>query len=39
MPDLLFWLYFVTSFTIVVGVLMIGAALHEYILYRRNRDR
>lgn len=36
MPDLRFWLYFVAAFTIVVAILMIGAALHEYISWKRD---
>jgi len=37
MPDLRYWLAFVTAFTIVVAVLMIGAAIHEYILWKRGK--
>lgn len=37
MPDLGFWLTFVASFTIVVGVLMVAAAIHEYWLWKRGR--
>jgi hypothetical protein len=35
MPDLRFWLYFVAAFTIVVGVLMVGVAVHEWWLWKR----
>lgn len=30
MPDLRYWLAFVEAFTIVVGVLMVGALIVEY---------
>jgi hypothetical protein len=39
MPGLQFWLYFVTAFTIVIGVLMVGAAIHEYWTWKRENDR
>lgn len=38
MPDLLFWLYFVTAFTIVVAVLMIGAATHEWWSWKKEQS-
>jgi hypothetical protein len=37
MPDLRFWLAFVEAFTIVVAVLMIGAAIHEYWLWKMGK--
>ncbi len=37
MPDLRFWLAFVVAFTIVVFILMVGAAIHEYILWKRGK--
>jgi hypothetical protein len=37
MPDLRFWLAFVTAFSIVVCVLMVGAAIHEYWLWKRGK--
>jgi len=37
MPDLRFWLAFVVAFTIVVAVLMVCAAIHEYIIWKRGK--
>jgi len=37
MPELRVWLYFVVVFTIAVGGLMIGAAIHEYWHWKRGK--
>jgi len=36
-PNLQFWLQWLEAFLIVVAVLMIGSAIHEYIQWRRDR--
>lgn len=37
MPDLRFWLSFVASFTIVVAVLMVGAAIHAWWDWKKDQ--
>ncbi len=37
MPDLRYWLAFVAAFAIVVGALTVGAAIHEYWLWKRDQ--
>lgn len=36
MPDLRYWLAFVVAFLVVVAVLTIGAAIHEYWLWKKD---